>query len=230
MPPGHPGAAPTSPARAIGGAGPAAELRGTGGAGWRGAERNCGTLGTLWGAVARGPRLPGSSVRARARLTARGGRGSAARPPGGPGRGLVASGVADPGSSGWGGPARLGWAALLAVCGPGRARGAGEQRAERLRRQGVSAPNRERGRGQRRRGEGRAGRAGGRARAAPSAREQGRPGRGPHSPDGRDRDERARARRPAASQALIPLRQAFLGRQVLPGLGVTIADDPLDTC
>lgn len=57
--------------------------------------------------------------------------------------GVRAAGVAGPGSSGWGGPARLGWAALLAVCGPGRARGAGERRAERLRRQGVSAPNRE---------------------------------------------------------------------------------------
>lgn len=82
---------------------------------------------------------------------------------------MRASGVTDPGSSGWGGPARLGWAALLAVCGPGQARGAGERRAERLRRQGVSAPNRERGRGQRRRGEGRAGRAGEREPLPPRA-------------------------------------------------------------
>lgn len=71
--PWPPGAAPTSPARAIGDAGPAAELRGSGVTGWRDAEWNCGTLGMLWGAVARGPRLPRSSVRARAILTARGG-------------------------------------------------------------------------------------------------------------------------------------------------------------
>lgn len=74
--------------------------------------------------------------------------------------GMRAAGVAGPGSSGWDGPARLGCAALLAVCGPGRARGAGERRAERLRRQGVSVPNRERGRGQRRRGEGSRGQGG----------------------------------------------------------------------
>lgn len=77
-------------------------------------------------------------------------------------------------------------------------------------------------------GRDRAGRAGGRAseraRAAPSAREQGCRGHGPCTPDGQDRDERARARRPAASQALVLLRLAFLGCQVLPGLGVTIVD------
>lgn len=48
--------------------------------------------------------------------------------------------------------ARRGWAARRAVCGPGRARGAGERRASGSDVRGVSAPNRERGRGQRREG------------------------------------------------------------------------------
>lgn len=126
---------------------------------------------------------PGARVPARAGLTARAAAESAAQPPVpvelSAGRG---GGPSDPGRLGeaagraGGGPARLGWAARRAVCGPGQARGAGERGVSGSDVRGVSAPNRERGRGQQREGREQE-RAGGRACRSLRAHGRGRRGR-----------------------------------------------------
>jgi hypothetical protein len=182
-----PGAAPTSPVTASGGSCPAPGFPDSA------VEPSLGALGL--------PMRGGRSWRPRARRSIAaevfGSRAPACRP----GRDLPRGGIGERGAhagsselgagpaagvarrpgrpAGWvrlGQPreARLGCAARRLR--PGRARGAGERRAERLRRQGVSAPNRERGRGQL--GEGRARhRAGGRARPLPPGAQEGRCGR-----------------------------------------------------
>lgn len=159
--PRPPRAAPTSPALASGGARSGASARGPGPPDRPGTELAAG------GAALRLRPPPRESGRPRAgrdgTYRARGGGGEERGAP-------VGSCGAECGSRGWqarrpreargGGrqgwrrprEARRGWAARRAVCGPGRARGAGERRASGSDVRGVSAPNRERGRGQRREG------------------------------------------------------------------------------